>query len=176
MRNSSDHSLDPSLAAAPRELPRVTYGIAAGAMGATVVAAVLFAWDVVTGQPLHSPATLGHALFAREVLPAGAAYSAPQIVGYTLVHGSLWTGLGLLSAAVLETVPALPRGTGRTLGLAVALFACIEAVFFGFSEIFLIPGLKAQLGAGPVAVANAAAAAVMAGYLSSKRWRRPTVR
>jgi len=172
----SDLALDPRLSHEPRSIPRVTYGITAGLLGAATIAVLLLAWDIVQGRPLFTPNALGAALFARESLAPDAALTWPFVLGYTAVHAGLWVGLGLLASAILETLPSLQRGPARTIGLAIGLFASIEAIFLVFSEVFLVPGLRMQIGAGPVALANASAAALMAGYLSSKRWRRPSSR
>jgi hypothetical protein len=143
-------------------------GLATGALGALLVALVFLAVDVARGLPLWTPTALGSALFLGERLApeVEAGWQPALVVGYTALHGTVFVAFGTIAAFLLLTRTPSPRRSRRVTALlgAAALFVCFEVTFLGFAAISQ-PELARDLGAGPVAAANALAALAMAGFL-----------
>jgi len=152
-------------------LPWVADGIAAGVIGASLVALFFLAFDLLAGEPLRTPFALGAALFRGELPPAGAPVDPMLVLAYTALHGTVFIGFGV-PAAFQMLVRAQWGGVPLRAGLlGLALFAGFEVVFLSLGELF-VPGLTGTLGAGRVALANALAAAAMAAFLGTRGARR----
>ena len=149
------------------------HGTVAGIIGAAVVAVVYLCIDVAAGRPFYTPNALGAALFRGEALGLDAPIELVLVFGYTLVHGGVFLGFGLLASFVeLEARLRHSDGTRElwiTGLIAVGLFAAFQLTFAIFTWL-LLPG-QGQLGGLHAAFANAFAALAMAGYLALVRLR-----
>jgi len=141
-------------------------GAVAGATGAAAVALFFLAIDWMAGRPLWTPTALGSQLLLGETHAADAGFDPILVIAYTLVHGLVFVGLGLVAAIEAERL----RQEGAT-----AIFLAVEVFFLGVTGVFA-PGLVATVGAGEVALANALAAAAMAATLVLLRERSRGVR
>jgi len=140
---------------------RIVHGILSGVIGASVVAVLFLGIDVAQGRPLWTPHTLGSALFLGRA-PAPEP-EAVLVIGYTITHGAVFVSLGLLGATL---IPLL--STHRGLLGFLGLFVLVEIVFLLFSALFA-DARGADLHLGFVSLANALAAAAMAGYFARVR-------
>src|SRR5688572_16774181 len=82
-------------------LPYYRWGVAAGLLGAFVVAVYFLALDLAAGRPLATPNALGSALFLGAPFDLARPISLTLIAGYTLVHGGLFLGLALLVSSLV---------------------------------------------------------------------------
>ncbi len=153
-------------------IPWVTEGIAAGVLGAGVIALFFAVLDLAQGQLFWTPFVLGSALLLDRVPEPGSAIVPGLVFAYTAFHGVVFTWLGLLTAFQLLSgkLRSGPFAT-RVVILAAILFVAVEVTFLGFWSL-LAPGALALLGIGRIAFANALGAAAMAGLLCtlSSRW------
>jgi len=140
-------------------------GWASGFLGASVVAVVFLAIDLLAGRPLWTPAALGSALFLGQRLPPAAHAPLVLVVGYTGVHLGVFAGLGLITTVMLSE-SSRPVGAARLLAIGVGLFAAFELTFATFAWLFA-PTLMGDLGAWRVTAANALAAAAMTVFLGA---------
>jgi hypothetical protein len=163
----------PAAGAAPSEteaLPWVANGLAAGVLGASVVALFFGVLDLLAGRPFWTPSLLGTALFRGELPPAGAPPDGLLVLAYTAVHVVVFIGFAVPAAFwALAHLPSA-RGPGRSSLLALAFFLGFELVFVSLAELFA-PGLTGMLGAGRVAAANGLAAIAMASFLFARARR-----
>lgn len=134
-------------------------GLWAGAQGAAAVALFFLAIDLATGRPMWTPSALGARLFQGQALDPSVGWVPVLALGYTLVHGAVFLAIGSIASQVLANMK--PVRTPSTMVIAAGLFLAIQATFVGFA-LLLHPDLLAQMGAGPVALANMVAAIVMA--------------
>jgi hypothetical protein len=162
-------------AARSQDVPRTVplHGLIAGAIGAAVVAVVYLAIDLALGKPFYTPNALGAALFRGESLGLDAPIEPVLVYGYSLVHGGVFAGFGLIASFVeLEARMRLSDARKELLitgALALALFVVFQ-ISFGLFGWLLAPG-QGQLGGWRAALANALAAIAMAGYLALVRLR-----
>lgn len=154
-------------------VPWVAEGVAAGALGAAVVALFFFVVDLAAGHALWTPYVLGTALVLGRVPSPDASIDAVLVLGYTALHGAVFLAIGLIAAFELMTGGRLPGATPlrRAIVLAVLLFAAFEVVFVAYGTL-MEPALVGMLGFGRVTIANALAAAAMAGLLQIRLLRR----
>lgn len=152
-------------------IPWVSAGAAAGVLGAAILALVFGIVDVLAGRPLWTPFALGAAFFRGALPPEGSAIEPALVVGYTILHGAVFVGAGVLAAFEILAGTRLP-GPAATRGLLLAalLFLLFEIVFVAFALLFA-PGAMALLGAGRVAFANLVAAGAMSALLYVRRAR-----
>jgi hypothetical protein len=162
----------PGTAAAARSsteesaIPWIPRGIAAGCLGAFVVALFFLAFDLLAGRPFWTPAALGGALFLGRAPGPDVPIEPILVLGYTAIHGTVFVALGLLAA--FEVLSRSPRGgAARTAAVGAALFVGFELVFLALAALF-VPGLVGILGAGRVALANLLAAGCMAAFLERR--------
>ena len=148
-------------------LPWVREGIAAGLLGASLIALFFLVVDLLAGRPLWTPFALGAALFRGALPPPGDPIEPMLVLAYTALHGTIFIGFGVPAAFQMLARARAAGGRLRTGLLGVVLFAGFEAVFLALGELFA-PGLTGMLGAGRVALANALAAAAMAAYLGAR--------
>ena len=107
-------------------------GIVAGLIGAAVVAAWFFAYDLARGEPFATPALLGAFVFYGVKTPVGVVPALGPILGYTVLHGLAFIAFGVVAASLMamsEREPELFIGF-------IILFACFEAFFFAMVQVF----------------------------------------
>ena len=107
-------------------------GIVAGLIGAAVVAAWFFAYDIARGEPFATPGLLGAFVFYGVKTPVGVAPALGPILGYTVLHGLAFIAFGVIAASLMamsEREPELFIGF-------IILFACFEAFFFAMVQVF----------------------------------------
>jgi hypothetical protein len=145
-------------------------GLIAGLIGAATVALWFLILDSLSGQPLHTPAVLGTALFRHgattpltDVLP-----DLEMVLMFTWVHGLVFVAIGGIVARLLALAERQPNvGFG-----ILMLFVFFEFGFVVAAMFFAEPILRA-LAWPAVLVANLLAAAAMGGYF----WlRHPNLR
>lgn len=134
-------------------------GLMAGLVGAAVVALIFLAIDLAAGRPMWTPSTLGARLFQGRALDPQADWAPILTLGYTLVHGTVFIGLGSIVAYAVSVRSGGERPSW--LLVTLGLFLAIEVTFVSLA-LALDPALLGELGAGSVAVANLAAAGAMA--------------
>jgi hypothetical protein len=137
----------------------VREGVAAGMIGAIIVALWFLLHDLAKGQPLRTPALLGAAIFEGLTDPAALKINPGLIFGYTVIHGLAFAAFGIVTAFLLV---AAERQPVLLLGLFM-LFAAFEVLFFGFVMI-LGQSLLGALVWWAVFIANLLAAAGMLSY------------
>ena len=147
----------------------VTEGVAAGALGAGVVALWFLCWDVARGVPLFTPALLGATVFDG-LRDATAVQITPRLVlAYSLVHAAAFGLFGVTAAALLA---AADRWPVLRVGLFL-LFCCFEVFALALLAV-LAEWLLETLPWWRIATGNVLAAAAMLGFLL--RRHRPSWR
>jgi hypothetical protein len=141
-------------------------GLVAGLIGAAVVALIFLVIDLAAGRPMWTPSALGARLFRGRTLDPQADWIPILTLGYTLVHGVVFIGLGSIAAYAVSVRAGERRPS--VLLVTLGLFLAIEGTFVALA-LGLDPDLLGELGAGPVAVANLVAAAAMAAVLHRSR-------
>jgi hypothetical protein len=139
----------------------VREGISAGLIGATAIALWFAILDAIQGHVLDTPAMLGSSLgslFLQGQVPGRAA----GFLLYTVFHFSLFCGIGLLFAWVVDKAEAVPSAF---IGFA-GLFVAFEVGWIGWTSV-LAEGFG-DLTWAQVFVANLIAAAAMGLYM----WRQ----
>jgi hypothetical protein len=108
-----------------RQHSTVREGLVVGLLGALVLAAWYFVFDLAAGQPLRTPHVLGR-LFFRGDLPPGGDVDPGIVAGYTVLHllmfGLAGIGLTLLIHLAARNL-ALRMGVWLGLVLSFLLFA-----------------------------------------------------
>ena len=127
-------------------------GIAAGIVGAAVVALWFFAIDIIQGEMLRTPQLLGTALLRQET-PAAA------VLAYTGVHGLAFMVFGLVGALLIAGAERQPM----LIFALVILFTSFEIFFFGLILIAASWVLDKVAG-WTIFVGNVLAAAAMLAY------------
>jgi quercetin dioxygenase-like cupin family protein len=155
-------------------LPYYRWGLAAGLLGAFVVAVFFLVLDLANGRPLATPNALGAAVFLGEPFDLAREVSWTLVAGYTAVHGGLFLGLALV-------VSAWVLGSPRPPPAAPQMALILTGSFFGVLTLLYIAGSlveSASLAAGMriplVLSANLLAATAMAlllTYAFQTRWR-----
>jgi hypothetical protein len=141
-------------------------GLAAGTMGAVVIALWFLVLDVLKGQPFFTPMVLGTALFkGTEALPTPQhlEFSLDIVVGFTFVHWLVFAAVGCIASRLLGLAE---RNANFGFGILL-LFVVFEFGFVGGATLFAEPVLRA-LAWPTVLIGNLLAAFVMALYF----WRR----
>ncbi len=158
-----------------QEVPKTVplHGFIAGAIGASMVAIVYLVIDLSLGKAFYTPNALGAALFRHESLGLAAPIEAVLVFGYTLAHGAVFLGFGLIASFVALEARMQRSHGAREIWVAIAAGVVL---FFLFQISFAIFGWLAepgegQLGGWRAALANALAAIAMAGYLALVRLR-----
>ncbi len=137
----------------------VREGIAAGLIGAALVAVWFLAYDLFRGYPLRTPALLGAAVFRGITDPAAVERDPGLVLGYTVLHGLAFIVFGIVAALL---VAAAERQPILIVGLFM-LFAAFEVLFFGLLTV-LSQSLLGALVWWNIFVGNLLAAAGMLGY------------
>jgi hypothetical protein len=153
------------------ERPWLALGIAAGLLGAAVVAAFFGVLDLLDRRLFWTPFALGSSLILDRLPAAEAPIEPVLVVAYTALHAGGFATIGLIAAFLLMTGSRVP-GPVATRGLLVAgiFFVAIQGIFLTFGALFA-PALIEMLGVGPVALANALASASMAALLCARAER-----
>lgn len=143
----------------PRPLARE--GVIAGIIGAGVIAVWFFFVDLIAGQPLFTPATLGRGLI-RVFGPVPQSQSTLLLVSaYTLFHFGAFIVLGLIAAMIVNVANREPS---ILLGFVV-LFAAIEVGFYAFVSLLQQATPLGSLAWYNVMIGNLLASAAMGTYL-----------
>lgn len=131
-------------------------GLTAGALGATVVAALFFIVDVVRGHPFLVPAGLGHQLLHGFGL-AGTEGMLIHVIAYSVFHYLVFALVGIVAAMVArraEQQPALLAG-------AFLLFVVFEGGFLVLSSVIALGSVLGSSAWLLVTAGNVVAAVVM---------------
>jgi len=145
------------------ENPIVREGVAAGFIGATVVAGWFLVFELGRGCALFTPGALGSAIFLGAQSPEEIQVTAATVIGYTVFHIIAFIVAGFLAAAIVaaaEITPPLVLG-------AVLFFVIFEAFFMG-ALTMVAEFLLGTLAWWTIAVGNIVAAISMGWFL----WRR----
>lgn len=109
-----------------QEHSTVREGLVAGFLGAAIVAAWYFVFDLAQGRPFRTPNVLGKVFFRGDLQPGGTEIVPELVAGYTVLHLVMFAlvGMGLTFLVHLAT-RNLGLRMGVWLGLVVAfcLFA-----------------------------------------------------
>ena len=138
----------------------VKEGIVTGLIGAAVVAAWFFLFDLLRGRPFFTPGALGSALFLGSSTVQSVQVNAGTVIGYTVMHVLAFVVTGFLAAAIVTAADETPP---LILG-AVMFFAAFEAFFMGLLAM-VAEFLLGALAWWTIAVGNVLAAVVMGWYL-----------
>jgi len=134
-------------------------GVAAGLIGAGLVALWFLLFDVLEGVPFRTPALLGAAVFQGLRDPQAVSVTLGAVLGYTVLHGLAFIVFGILCAVLVVAAEREP-----ILLLAfIALFACFSIFFLGLLWV-LAQWLLGALSWWAIFVANLLAAGGMLGY------------
>jgi putative oxidoreductase len=136
-------------------------GVLAGIIGATAIAAWFFIVDLVAGQALFTPSTLGRAVFS--VLGAVPDAESPiiHVLAYTLFHYAAFITVGIVAAAMVRLAGDEPS----VLMGFVILFVAFEVGFYAFVAVLSQVTPLGGLAWWQVMVGNVIAAAAMGFYL-----------
>lgn len=134
-------------------------GIAAGLIGAAVVAVWFLAFDAARGRPLLTPALLGAAIFQGLNTPIGLEITAGPVLGYTLLHGLAFVAVGVAAALLIAGAERRPL---FVLALVI-FFAAFEVFFFG-AVVIAAKWVLDTLAGWTIFLGNVLAAATMLAY------------
>jgi len=141
-------------------------GIAAGTIGAGVVAVWFFVLDAIAGQLFYTPTVLGTAMFhGIEAVgtPADLEVSFEAAAMFTWVHVLVFAFIGGAAARLIALAEEHPNyGFGILLLLIAFLFG-----FIAVAALFAAPVLRA-LTLPAILIGNVLAAGAMGAYF----WRR----
>jgi hypothetical protein len=146
-----------------QEHSTVREGLVVGLLGAVVVAAWYFVFDVAAGKPFHTPNVLGKVFFRGDLEP-GVREIVPRVVaGYTVLHLVVFAlaGIGLTLLVHLAA---------RHLALRMGLWMGLVLVFAFFAGLtyMLTTATGERLPVWSVVGGSLLAVAAMGWYL----WRR----
>src|SRR5712691_4991081 len=127
-------------------------GVAAGLIGAAVVALWFFAIDAIQGEPLRTPKLLGTALL-RQSAPTAA------VLSYTVVHGLAFIVVGVIGSVLIAGAERQPLFVFAL----VIFFTAFEVLFFG-AVVILAKWVLDELAGWTIFAGNLLAAAAMLGY------------
>jgi putative oxidoreductase len=143
----------------PRPLMRE--GTFAGLIGAAVIAVWFFFVDLIAGQILFTPTTLGRGMLSiLGPVPAGQS-AILLVISYTVFHVAAFVLLGLVAAMIVNVANREPS---ILLGFVV-LFAAIEVGFYAFVGLLQQATPLGTLAWYNVMIGNLLAAAAMGMYL-----------
>ena len=143
--------------------PIIAEGIAAGLLGAAVVALFYLGVDLARGIPFLTPSVLGEVVVLRHPHPVVTSADMTAVGAYTVVHVIAFVAFGLLLAGLVR------RGETSSLARYGAFQALIafEILFFGLLAV-ASEGTRGLFPIWSVLAANTLAGVVMAAWL----WRR----
>jgi uncharacterized membrane protein YphA (DoxX/SURF4 family) len=136
-------------------------GVIAGIIGATAIAVWFFIVDLIAGQALFTPSTLGRAVFS--VLGAVPDAESPiiHVLAYPLFHYAAFISVGIVAAAMVRLAGDEPS---VLLGFVI-LFVAFEVGFYAFVAVLSQVTPLGGLARWQVMVGNVIAAAAMGFYL-----------
>ena len=141
----------------------VREGTISGLLGAAAVALWFFIVDIVTGNPLYTPATLGEALMS--ILGPIRGESAIQFTAlYTIFHVIAFVILGIVVAAIMNASDREPS----YLALLFLLFVVFEIAFTFYLYLLSMNGRFVEIAWYQIGIANLLASAAMGWYLFRK--------
>lgn len=141
--------------------PLVREGAIAGIIGAVVIAVWFFFVDLIAGQLLFTPTTLGRGMLSiLGPVPAGQSV-ALLVMLYSVFHVAAFIVLGLVAAMIVNVANREPS---VLLGFVV-LFAAIEVGFYAFVGLLQQATPLGSLAWYNVMIGNLLAAAAMGTYL-----------
>ena len=146
-----------------RQHSTVREGLITGLLGAAILAAWYFVFDLAAGRPFHTPNVLGKVFFRGDLEP-GLREIVPQVVaGYTVLHVVIFALAGIgLTLLVHLAARNLALRMGVWMGLVVAF------AFFAGLTYMLTTATGERLPVWSVLGGSLLAVAAMAWYL----WRR----
>ena len=154
-------------------LPYYRWGMAAGLLGAFVVAIYFLALDLIAGHPFGTPNALGSALFLGAPFDPSQPLRPIVIAGYTMVHGALFLGLALVVSALVLGSRRHPPSVGILWTTLAGSFAAGLTLLFGSFSLISAPLADGLLTATMLG-ANLLAAGAMALLLATvfqTRWQ-----
>lgn len=146
---------------ADRQHNFIREGIAAGAIGASVIAIWFLIVDGVAGHPFYTPQVLGQGLaniLGKTMMDSPAA----QVIGYTLFHYAVFALVGIVLTVIVHQAARTPAILAGLLIVVVAF----ELGFYMLTALFT-EGPLGKLAWYQIFIANLLAAAMMFWYL----WR-----
>ena len=154
-------------------LPYYRWGLAAGLLGAFVVAVFFLALDLAADRPFATPNALGSALFLGVPFDRSLPLNAIAIAGYTLVHGALFLGLALAVSAIVLGSRSHPPAAPLLGAILAGSFAAGLTILFGSFSLISRPlagGLRTPVMLGANLLAAIAMAILLATVFQS-RWK-----
>jgi len=152
-------------------------GIVSGLLGGVIVALWFFVYDILAGQPFHTPALLGAIIFNGMAQPSTFAVNAALVLGYTALHFFAFMMFGIASSVTMvasEYEPLLALGV-------FVLFLWFELCFVAFVT-FLDQSAVNEIGWWNIIGGNVAALAAIVWYFEhghprvvpriAERWNR----
>jgi uncharacterized membrane protein YphA (DoxX/SURF4 family) len=141
--------------------PIVKEGLIVGAIGATAIAIWFFFVDMISGNMLFTPATLGRGMLSIFGPLASTQSTALLVLLYTVFHYAAFCIVGLIAAMIVNYAQEEPS---ILLGFVV-LFAAIEVGFYAFVGLLQQATPLGTLAWYNVMIGNVLAAAAMGSYL-----------
>jgi hypothetical protein len=135
-------------------------GFFAGATGAAVVALFFLVVDFLQREPFFTPSLAGSVVLRGVDAGADVPVDLTMVAIFSLVHGALFVGFGVVCAAILSRL----RETPDLPVIALFCFLGLELGFVAGSAV-VAPGLAAVVGHGYVAASNVLAGVGMAVWL-----------
>lgn len=135
----------------------VTEGILSGVIGGAIVSAWFLLLDLRAGVPLRTPAALGAAFLGNSRVVTQTV--TPFVIGYTVLHFSVFIALGVIVAAMLAASEHQPL---FRIGL-VLTFVLLEFCFLGLINV-IDDSLFDVVGSLAVTAGNLLACAGMLGF------------
>jgi len=143
--------------------PLVREGVLLGVIGATTIAAWFLLVDLIAGNALFTPATLGQGMLRLLGFDPGADATLIAVGTYTVVHYAAFIVLGLVAALIVNVANREPS---ILLGFVV-LFAAMEVGFYAFAGLLQQATALGSLAWYNVMAGNVLAATAMGVFL----WR-----
>ena len=143
--------------------PVLREGIVAGVIGATVVAVWFLVVDMIAGQALFTPATLGRALLSVLGPATAGETTLGAVVVYTLFHYAAFIAVGMIAVVVVHMAESEPS----VLAGFLILFVVFELAFHGFVALLQQTTPLGELAWYQVLAGNLLAATAMGTFL----WR-----
>ena len=138
-------------------------GVTTGFLGATAVAVWFLIVDLVHGQALHTPATLGRVFFSLFGPEAGET-TLQHVLGYTVFHYLAFMVVGTILAAILRQADSEPS----VLAGALIFFFVFQLAVFGLVSLLSEKTLLGDMAWAQIFAANIVASVIMGWYL----WRQ----
>ncbi len=141
-------------------------GIAAGLVGAVVIALWFLVVDALSGRPLYTPSVLGTAVFqgkAALASPDTLPVSVEMALMFTWVHGLVFMILGTAASRLIGLAERNPN-----LGFGIVLFFVVFEFGFIVGAMAMAEEVLQALAWPAILVGNLLAAAAMAAYFSRR--------